>query len=169
MALCTRQILLQFLTKLYLKIGLREIVIVVHGLLYTDIFIPFLSFFILQEYVMYTDACRKCRSCSYFFCVYFLDNMGLYIRNYVAKCNKKLPRVYNMALPEKNFRPIGRGVPNYRCVHTGKNAQVVTNLQQTCTYSNAVPTTCQQDVFALLVPSLLTSCQRLVDNLLQSC
>jgi hypothetical protein len=40
--------------------------------------------------------------------------------------------------------------------------QVVTNLQQTC--SNAVPTTCLQDVFALLVPSLLTSCQRLVDN-----
>jgi hypothetical protein len=40
--------------------------------------------------------------------------------------------------------------------YTRKNAQVVTNLQQTC--SNAVPTTCQQDVFALLVPSLLTSC-----------
>jgi hypothetical protein len=54
--------------------------------------------------------------------------------------------------------------PNY----TRKNAQVViTNLQQTC--SNAVPTTFQQDVFALLVPSLLTSCQRLVDNLLQDC
>ena len=35
--------------------------------------------------------------------------------------------------------------------------------------SNAVPTTCQQDVFALLVPSSLTSCQRLVDNLLQGC
>jgi hypothetical protein len=52
-------------------------------------------------------------------------------------------------------------------VYTRKNAQVVTNLQQTC--SNAVPTTCQQDVFALLVPSLLTSCQRLVDNLLQGC
>jgi hypothetical protein len=32
--------------------------------------------------------------------------------------------------------------------------------RQTC--SNAVSTTCQQDVFALLVPSLLTSCQRLV-------
>ena len=48
---------------------------------------------------------------------------------------------------------------------TRKNAQVVTNLQQTC--SNAVPTTCQQDVFALLVPSFFTSCQRLVDNLLQ--
>jgi hypothetical protein len=40
--------------------------------------------------------------------------------------------------------------------YTRKNAQVVTNLQQ-------------QDVFALLVPSLLTSCQRLVDNLLQGC
>jgi hypothetical protein len=52
-------------------------------------------------------------------------------------------------------------------IHTRKNAQVVTNLQQTC--SNAVPTTCQQDIFALLVPSLLTSCQRLVDNLLQGC
>ena len=48
---------------------------------------------------------------------------------------------------------------------TTRNAQVVTNLQQTC--SNAVPTTCQQDVFAVLVPSLLTSCQWLVDNLLQ--
>jgi hypothetical protein len=53
------------------------------------------------------------------------------------------------------------------CVYTRKNAQVVTNLQQTC--SNAVLTTCQQDVFALLVPSLLTSCQRLVDKWLQGC
>jgi hypothetical protein len=40
-------------------------------------------------------------------------------------------------------------------------------MQQTC--SNAVPTTCQQDVFTLLVPSLLTSCQRLVDNSLRGC
>jgi hypothetical protein len=51
--------------------------------------------------------------------------------------------------------------------YTRKNARVATNLQQTC--SNAVPTTCQQDVFALLAPSLLTSCQRLIDNLLQGC
>ena len=72
-------------------------------------------------------------------------------------------------------------------MYTRKNAQVVT---QTC--SNAVPTTSQQDVFALLVPSLLTSIiitkiftegknfsaqdtvinmcpQRLVHNLLQGC
>jgi hypothetical protein len=49
---------------------------------------------------------------------------------------------------------------NLDLIYSRKNAQVVTNLQQTC--SNAVPTTCQQDVFALLVPSLLTSCQRLV-------
>jgi hypothetical protein len=42
---------------------------------------------------------------------------------------------------------------------TRKNTQILTNLQQTC--SNAIPTTCQQDVFALLVPSLLTSCQAL--------
>ena len=52
-------------------------------------------------------------------------------------------------------------------LYTPKNTQVVKNLQQTC--SNAVPTTCQQDVFALLVPSLLTSFQRLVDDLLQGC
>ena len=44
----------------------------------------------------------------------------------------------------------------YCSPYTRKNAQVVTNLQQTC--RGAVPTTCQQDVFALLVPSLLTSC-----------
>jgi hypothetical protein len=50
---------------------------------------------------------------------------------------------------------------------TCKNAQVVTNLQQTC--GSAVPTTCQHDVFALLVLSLLTSFQRLIDNLLQGC
>jgi hypothetical protein len=42
-----------------------------------------------------------------------------------------------------------------QAMYTYKYAQVVTNLQQTC--SNAVPTTCQQDVFALLVPSLLNS------------
>ena len=55
--------------------------------------------------------------------------------------------------------------------------QVVTNLQQTC--NNAVPTTCQQDVFPLLVPSLFTSCYKVVElnrlvtscsnNLLSSC
>jgi hypothetical protein len=56
--------------------------------------------------------------------------------------------------------------------YTRKNAQVVTNvtnLQQTC--SNAVPTTCQQDVFALLVPSLWTICYKVVelDRLVTSC
>ena len=50
--------------------------------------------------------------------------------------------------------------------YTCKNAQFVTKLQQTC--NNAVPSICQQDVFALLVPGLLTSCQRLVTRLLSS-
>jgi hypothetical protein len=49
---------------------------------------------------------------------------------------------------------------NLNSKYTRKNAQVVTNLQQTC--SNAVPTTCQQDVFALLVPKL-TSCYKVVE------
>jgi hypothetical protein len=44
------------------------------------------------------------------------------------------------------------------------NAQDVTNLQHICSNAHG-PTTCQYDVFALVVPSLLTSCQRLVDNL----
>jgi hypothetical protein len=64
----------------------------------------------------------------------------------------------------------GQSIPSTNSTdirYTRKNAQVVTNLQQTC--SNAVPTTCQQVVFSLLVPSLLASCQRLVDNLLQAC
>ena len=65
----------------------------------------------------------------------------------------------------------------FTCVYARKNAQVVTNLQQTC--SDAVPKTCQQDVFALLVPSLLTTCYKVVElnrlvtccsnNLLSSC
>ena len=61
----------------------------------------------------------------------------------------------------------------FRCKnYTHRNAQVVTNLQQTC--SNAVPTTCQQDVL-----SLLTTCYKFVElnrlvtsysnNLLSSC
>jgi hypothetical protein len=49
-----------------------------------------------------------------------------------------------------------------RAIYTRKNSQVVTNLQQTC--SNAVPTTCQQDVFALLVLSLLTTCYKVVQR-----
>jgi hypothetical protein len=52
----------------------------------------------------------------------------------------------------------------WKMVYTRKNTQVATN--ETC--SNAVPTTCQQDVFALLAPSLLTSCQRLA-SLLTTC
>jgi hypothetical protein len=42
--------------------------------------------------------------------------------------------------------------------YTRKNAQVVTNPQQTC--SNAVPTTCQQDVS--------TACRQLATRLLSS-
>jgi hypothetical protein len=51
-------------------------------------------------------------------------------------------------------------IASLRC--TRENTQLVTNLQQTC--SNAVSTTYYQDVFALLVPTFLTSCQWLVDN-----
>jgi hypothetical protein len=55
-------------------------------------------------------------------------------------------------------------------MYTRKNAQVVTNLQQTC--SNAFPTTCLQDDFALLVPSCCnkfgTSCEQLVIRLMAS-
>ena len=45
--------------------------------------------------------------------------------------------------------------------YTRENAQVVTHLQQTC--NNAVPTTCEPDVFALLVPNLLTTCYKVVE------
>ena len=52
--------------------------------------------------------------------------------------------------------------------YTRKNAQLVTNLQQTC--SKSVATTCWQDVLALVVPSLLTrllqACSRLATSLM---
>jgi hypothetical protein len=85
----------------------------------------------------------------------------------------KLPRacchqLVNNLLRADDIRLVGTTCcESVGLINTRKNAQVVTNLQQTC--SNAVPTTCQQDVFALLFPSLLTSYQRLVDNLLQGC
>jgi hypothetical protein len=72
----------------------------------------------------------------------------------------------NVCIPRTNYiyHPTLH-TPAYTC----KSAQVVTNLQQTC--SNAVPTTCQQDVFALLVPSLLTTCYKVVElnRLVTSC
>jgi hypothetical protein len=77
----------------------------------------------------------------------------------------KLKKVYQDKVSSISTNPLA-------CVagvYLRKNAQVVTNLQQTC--SNAVPTTCQQDVFALLVPSLLTTCYKVVelDRLVTSC
>ena len=46
--------------------------------------------------------------------------------------------------------------------YTRKNAQVVTNMQQTC--SNAVPTTCQHSTGCVR-----TACSRLVDKLSTAC
>ena len=79
------------------------------------------------------------------------------------------PKKYSSELIPENISLIGK---NLR--YTRKNAQVVTNLQQTC--SNAVPTTYQQDVLALLVPSLdsliadklSTACWQLATRLLSS-
>jgi hypothetical protein len=54
-------------------------------------------------------------------------------------------------------------------LYTRKNAQVATNLQQTCStmlFQQLVNRMCSH---VLLAPSLLTSCPRLVDNLLQGC
>jgi hypothetical protein len=68
----------------------------------------------------------------------------------------KLKKVYQDKVSSISTNPLA-------CVagvYLRKNAQVVTNLQQTC--SNAVPTTSQQDVFVLLVPSLLTTCYKVV-------
>ena len=50
--------------------------------------------------------------------------------------------------------------------YTRKNAQLVTNLQQTC--SKLVGISLLQDLFALFVPSLLTSCYKSAADLLQA-
>ena len=60
--------------------------------------------------------------------------------------------------------PCARGI---LMVYTRKNAQLVTNLQQTC--SKLAPTNLLQDLFALLVPNLLTSCYKHAPGLLQPC
>jgi hypothetical protein len=50
--------------------------------------------------------------------------------------------------------------------HCFENLTVLHVIQSRC--SNAVPTTCQQEVFALLVPRLLASCWQLATRLLSS-
>jgi hypothetical protein len=75
----------------------------------------------------------------------FLPFLSNYYQNFEQLVETPNPR----AGPREDFFCVG-------VMYTRKNAQVVTNLQQTC--SNAVPTTCQQDVFALLVNNLLQGC-----------
>jgi hypothetical protein len=60
-------------------------------------------------------------------------------------------------LRQKQEFPVGWGT---LVQYTRKKAQVVTNLQQTC--SNAVPTTCEQGC-------VRTSCSQLVNGLLTTC
>ena len=59
-----------------------------------------------------------------------------------------------------------KGTANDQVMCTCRNVKLVTDLQHTCI--NTVVATCYQDVFALLVPNMIT-CQRLVGNLLCSC
>ena len=59
-----------------------------------------------------------------------------------------------------------KGNKGNRPFYTRKNAQLVTNLQQTC--SKLVGTNLLQDLFALLVPSLLTSSYKSATDLLQA-
>ena len=85
---------------------------------------------------------------------------------WASQCRRDGPEIYSQKV-DCLINKVLNGDFSVVTIYTRKYAQVVTNLQQTC--RNAVPTTCQQDVFALLAPSLLTSCERLVDNLLQGC
>jgi hypothetical protein len=68
-------------------------------------------------------------------------------------------RVNNELVVDSAILDVEEELPNQVRGIPRKNAQVVTNLQQTC--SNAVPTTCQQDV--------RTACSQLVDKLLTAC
>jgi hypothetical protein len=86
---------------------------------------------------------RSCRCCQ--------PRFGLYQRSY----HETILGIYHTQ--RRTYIENRINLHDYTC----KNAQVVTNLQQIC--SNAVPTTCQHDVFALLVPSLLTTCYKVVE------
>ena len=72
----------------------------------------------------------------------------------------KLLRVMAQTIEFRFTSPIL--VDNY----TRENTQLVTNLQQTC--SKRVGTSLLPDLFALPVPSLLTSCYKPAADLLQA-
>jgi hypothetical protein len=84
-------------------------------------------------------------------------NFGILL---ILWCSFKLWWTFCLDLSRSKFCSLGnRSIGRYTMSTHVK--QVVTNLQQTC--SNVVSTTCQQDLFALPFPSLMTSCQRLVE------
>ena len=92
------------------------------------------------------------------------------IREYMrCKYDRPFILLYLNVLPSvmhRAHRSVSTQFSRFLFCYPRKNAQVVTNQQQTC--SNAVPTTCHQDVFALLIPSLLTSCWQHATRLLSS-
>jgi hypothetical protein len=95
---------------------------------------------------------------AWIFCNYNKNKLHIWSKNlivYIISIYMYISGKYNYSLREG------------KCAyHTRKSCK---NLQQTC--SNAVPTTCQQDVFALLVPSSLTTCYKAVEHnrLVTSC
>jgi hypothetical protein len=75
-------------------------------------------------------------------------------------------RLFVPAGSHQKFRSHAKGgTPEHPNIYTRKNAQVVTSPQTSC--YNSLFTSCQQVVFALLVPSLtlLTSLKQAVYNL----
>ena len=74
--------------------------------------------------------------------------------------NKTVKDLYDVITWRVTFPVVHQASIKY-LFNTRKNAQFVTNLQQTC--SNAVPTTYQQDVFALFISSLLITCYKVVE------
>ena len=92
--------------------------------------------------------------------------------NYVRNCSFYIEPVDNCSqakyVPEVKVKPknVTKKPTGKTMVHAKKNAQLVTNLQQTC--SKLVRISLLQDLFALVAPSLLTSCYKPAADLLQA-
>jgi hypothetical protein len=99
---------------------------------------------------------RYCSHCR----IFYLVLMWFYSKFF-------LPKMYIYAHDKLNLTVFWK--------YMRKNAQVVTNLQQTC--SKSAPTTCQQDVFALpitaccdgLVATCWQTCSNLLTDMYQGC
>ena len=126
-----------------------------------------ITYHYLTQFIQFEQSFHVRNSAMVFFQHYFmffviLAHSGCSPFSEVASLLSLLARLLN----KRKINITSTSVVNSHPEYTRKNAQLVTNLQQTC--SKLVGTSLLQYLFALLVPSLLTSCYKPAADLLQA-